>query len=182
MGETRTHLILTGKNGSGKTSLLEAIKHNLSTINDGDWNNLTGQFKEFASIYEAKLNVPNLNETERLNAEKNYLNWTQKIENARSGLRLSFSKEDDLDACFQRGNFITAYFPAYRKTQIEIPHGVEDIKLSKTYSVDQDPVRNLMKYLVHLKTQQAYAKNEKDEDNEKGLKNGFPDLKQRCES
>ena len=33
--DRRKHLILTGKNGSGKTSLLNAIKSNLQAINDG---------------------------------------------------------------------------------------------------------------------------------------------------
>ena len=169
LGENRTHLILTGKNGSGKTSLLEAIRNNLFTINRGEWNKLSGEFLQTVSMYENRLKSPTLNETDRLNTEQKLNHWAQRIEGAKGGLRLSFSKEDDLDACFQRGDLITAYFPAYRKTEITIPHGVEDIKLSNTYTVDQDPVRDLMKYLVHLKTQQAYAQNEKDTENEQRI-------------
>ena len=86
-------------------------------------------------------------------------------------MRISFNKDDDLDARYQQGEFITAYFPASRKTQIKVTHGVEDIKLSKTYSVEQDPVQDLMKYLVHLKTQQAYAQNEKDTNVEQKIEN-----------
>ena len=50
--EKRQHLILTGKNGSGKTSVLRAMKSYLQAINDGKLNDLTGQYQEW---YEADI-------------------------------------------------------------------------------------------------------------------------------
>lgn len=47
---------------------------------------------------------------------------------------------------------------ADRKTEIEQPTGVQDIKLRKIYDIDDNPGQILLKYMVHLKTQQAYAK------------------------
>ena len=38
--ENRQHLIITGKNGSGKTSLLLAVQKYLQAINDGKLNRL----------------------------------------------------------------------------------------------------------------------------------------------
>jgi predicted ATP-binding protein involved in virulence len=38
--EKRNHLIFTGKNGSGKTSILNAIKSYLKCIEDNNYNNL----------------------------------------------------------------------------------------------------------------------------------------------
>ena len=38
--EKRQHLIITGKNGSGKTSVLTALQKYLQAINDGNYNYL----------------------------------------------------------------------------------------------------------------------------------------------
>ena len=38
--EKRQHLIITGKNGSGKTSVLTALQKYLRAINDGNYNYL----------------------------------------------------------------------------------------------------------------------------------------------
>ena len=38
--EKRQHLILTGKNGSGKTSVLQAMRSYLKVINDGMLNTI----------------------------------------------------------------------------------------------------------------------------------------------
>jgi Predicted ATP-binding protein involved in virulence len=72
-----------------------------------------------------------------------------------------------------KGKFITAFFPANRLTNISMPHGVEDIKLKAVYNVNQQPVKDLIKYLVHLKTQQAYAQNEGDINVEKSIEDWF---------
>ena len=55
--EKRQHLILTGKNGSGKTSVLQAMKSYLQAINDGKLNDLTGQYQEW---YEADILKKNM--------------------------------------------------------------------------------------------------------------------------
>lgn len=61
-----------------------------------------------------------------------------------------------------QGDFITAYFPANRKPQFIRAQGVQDIKLSDAYRVNSEPGNLLHQYMVHLKTQQAYARNEGD--------------------
>lgn len=43
--EKRQHLILTGKNGSGKTSLLLAMKTYLTAINKNQFNNLKRHYE-----------------------------------------------------------------------------------------------------------------------------------------
>lgn len=120
--ERRQHLMITGKNGSGKTSLLMALQKYLQAINDGQ---LT---------------------------EEQYKN----------GIDVLFNECEDLDLLYKKGNFIIAFFPANRKTRIMRANGVEDIKLKDFYNIDADPGELLLKYMVHLKTQQAYARNEGD--------------------
>lgn len=116
----RQHLLLTGKNGSGKTSLLLKIEKFLEAIHD------------------------------------------EKIDNTfvSDDVRIILNEYSGLEKAYQSGSFITVYFPAERKARFLQPSGVENVKLSNAYRVDEDAGNVLLKYMVHLKTQQAYARNE----------------------
>ena len=141
--EERRHLLLTGKNGSGKTSLLEALKKRLSAMNYYHWERAT--------------NAGN---------RKPYNQY-------KSGVEIFFSNEENLDKIFAEGKLITAYFPAGRKSNITMAHGVEDVKLLNNYEFAADPAQNLVKYMVHLKTQQAYARQAGDSKVETDIQNWF---------
>ena len=159
--EKRQHLILTGKSGSGKTSVLRAMKSYLQAINDGKLNDLTGQYQEW---YEADiLKVKNAStENEKYKATEEVRKDLQRIQRYNSGLVLAFKNEDAIDTIYAQGNFITAYFSADRESVIQRVIGAQDVKLENYYRVTDEPSRILLKYMVHLKTQQAYAKNEDD--------------------
>lgn len=121
--DMRTNLLLTGKNGSGKTTVLRALKKYLAVIVDGNLENL---------------------------------------EKYQEGICVNFNNKDNLEVLFQSGKYILAYYSADRKTGIIKQKNVEDVVLDTSYSLDSDPGKVLLKYLVHLKTQQAYARNEND--------------------
>ena len=74
---------------------------------------------------------------------------------------------------FVDGDFILAYFPAGRKVNVLMAKGVENVKLSNSYGLSDDPAQNLVKYMVHLKTQQAYARQENDSKIETDIQNWF---------
>ena len=120
----RQHLLLTGKNGSGKTSLLVEIEAYLKAI----------EFEQFDWLkeYNHKISVT-LNE---------------------------YDGPEQAYQAYVNGEFITAYFPAERKAKFVVPNGVENIQLQNRYRIDEDAGNVLLKYMVHLKTQQAYARNE----------------------
>ena len=160
--DRRKHLILTGKNGSGKTSLLNAIKSNLQAINDGARKEILQGNAERIAALELELKEKNLRKKEKAFAEESIDFIKKQNKNISAGIDLSFNTEDKLEEQYFEGKFITAYFPADRLTKISVPHGVEDVKLKTAYHVGEAPVRDLIKYLVHLKTQQAYAQNEGD--------------------
>lgn len=117
--EKRQHLMITGKNGSGKTSLLLALKEYLTDIEYGECLD--------------KYNI-------QICATLNY--------------------EEYLGDLYRSGEFIIAFFPAGRKIQLLRANGVEDIRLRTAYLTKENPSEFLHKYMVHLKTQQAYARNE----------------------
>lgn len=143
--DQRRHLILTGKNGSGKTSVLEALEAYVKALNDG---NLNG----FKRISDSKISGKPLYEYETEINARYY-----------QGIRVEWNDESQLDERFKKGDLITAYYPAGRKYNMEAVNGVENVKLEMAYSADADPSAKLLKYMVHLKTQQSYAQNEQDE-------------------
>ena len=131
----RRHLLITGKNGSGKTSLLDALNTRLNAISYNHWN----WYKR--------------------NRDKKFLDLVKQYT---SGVDVVFNFDDNLDELFKNGNFIMSYFPAHRKANIVMAKGVEDVKLSTNYELNADSAKQLVKYMVHLKTQQAYARQEGD--------------------
>ena len=159
--EHRQHLILTGKNGSGKTSLLMALQKYLRAVNKNDLTELYSIYipeKLRAEQAVEKSQTP----AEKRRAEGSYRAWSARVSEYKDGVDIEFSRRDDIDDLYQKGEFITAFFPANRKAEIVRAHGVEDIKLNDFYAIDTDPGKLLQKYMVHLKTQQAYAKNENE--------------------
>lgn len=159
--EKRQHLILTGKNGSGKTSVLTALQKYLQAINDGNYNYLVEvEIPKWPEIEERLSKAQT--ETEKYEIEKANQFTLQDIKKYADGVRVSFNDSKHLESLYTQGDFITAYFPANRKTQIIRAQGVRDIKLDDAYSVYSGPGTLLHQYMVHLKTQQAYARNEGD--------------------
>ncbi len=159
--EKRQHLIITGKNGSGKTSVLTALQKYLQAINDGNYNYLVEvEIPELLKIEERLSKAQT--ETEKYEIEKANQSTLWHIKKYADGVRVSLNDSKQLESLYTQGDFITAYFPANRKTQIIRAQGVQDIKLDDAYSVYSGPGTLLHQYMVHLKTQQAYARNEGD--------------------
>lgn len=170
--EERQHLILTGKNGSGKTSVLQAMRSYLQAINDGTLDKLTGEYRRW---YNTDIeNLKNAKtEEKKYKAEEEIKKDLRFIRKYDKGLTLSFENESEVESVYAQGNYITAFFAANRTSQIQRVHGAEDVKLADNYSLSSEPAQILLKYMVHLKTQQAYAKNENDLSVEKKITKWF---------
>lgn len=157
------HLLLTGKNGSGKTTTLKAIKSNLRSIQMGNYIELIEVWKK--DVLEAKEKLNNeINENIRLRL-KNDIEYN--INNINSfgiyGLNIKYNCDGKLlNPLYKEGKFILAYYGANRATEVEIPKGVEKITLKDVYNFDENPSGIFLKYLVDLKTQQSFARNEED--------------------
>lgn len=133
--DKRQHLILTGKNGSGKTSLLEAICCYLEGI--------SGVKQKTVYISGGMITVDNVK--------------------PEIDISIRASTSEQYDNYTVVPPFICAYFDAARLSRVEQPKGVENIVLKKEYKFKDTPTGLLLKYMVHLKTQLVYAKNENDE-------------------
>lgn len=158
------HLLLTGKNGVGKTTILETIRRYLGAIQDNNYF-IIKTFKSKFIKLKQELEVED-------DAEKRAyleLKINEYIENLNGygayGVDVNFNVDKDIVTTFlKQGNMILAYFGAERSTNVEIPHGVDKITLKEYYSINESPSDIFVKYLVDLKTQQAFARNEDDMD------------------
>lgn len=161
-GEMR-HLILTGKNGSGKTSLLEALRTYLNSVSTTN------------NPYEAEKNLKadkhNLQYAKDRNAAPNEIHdiekriefFTGKVEKAKAGLDLEFSlPQDTIKAEFENGNFILSYFSAIRSFSSPEPKHVEKTSLKEYYPIQDNTSSKFLTYLLDLKMTQALATAKKD--------------------
>ena len=143
----RRHLLLTGKNGSGKTSFLETVSVCLKTV-----------------IFNIE------KDSEQISDGKDFMLLLCAVIN--NGVHITFNTVMNWKS-FADGSFILAYFPAGRKANILMAKGVENVILDTSYDLSDDPAQNLVKYMVHLKTQQAYARQEDDSKVETDIQNWF---------
>lgn len=162
--EEMKHLIFTGKNGSGKTSVLEALSHYLNTI-------ATSARLEEATAYikshENMLNgLPTRGTGSFRFVEAEVERYKNELANIKCGLDLEFNQStDEIRHCFEEGQFILAYYKADRVFQAEVPKHVEKIELKDKYTISETPRKLFVKYLLDLKVTEALArsngKNEK---------------------
>lgn len=143
LGENqRKHLILTGRNGAGKTSVLNALEGYVEALN----HSRIQLYNTFLDEKDGKIRTSH-----------------GVVNNFYKGVRVQWNNIDRIEQHFREGAFITAFFPANRLTGVGVVNGVENIILKTAYNANDNPAYNLLKYMVHLKTQQSYAQNEQDE-------------------
>ena len=160
--ENRRHLILTGNNGSGKTSLLEAIQTYLDSVSK---DNEPYRSRNVLMLYQGaleqarKINDQNL----ILQMEKNISLCEETIEKSTAGVDLEFSHETgEIKSAFDHGNFILAYFGATRAFHSPEPKHVEKTILKDSYGINESTRSIFLSYLLDLKMTQALAIVKKD--------------------
>jgi len=157
----RQHLILTGINGSGKTSLLVEIEKFLS-------NTFRDSFADFDTVIsdldflKKQIALPNIIEEDIHKFENNissYKKWLQSFGGTRikfSGTKLSVNEK------FQNGRFILAFFDSKRHTKLNIPQGISKIQLKKKYSLNEKANVNFIQYIVNLKADRSFARDDNE--------------------
>lgn len=152
------HLIITGKNGSGKTSLLDALAVFL--------NSVTSSREPMESIETLKIRIKNLQSYIEQGREKYEIDLKRervkrceyRIETTSGGVILDMNVSlYDILPLFSQGKFVTAYYKADRIFKAQIPQHVEKVALKKDYSIKETPRQDFVKYLLDLKMTQALA-------------------------
>ena len=150
------HIIFTGKNGSGKTSILDAIAVFLNSI-------IMGKHPEdiFAMINDTQKYMEyNKNSDERRlqQYEENLKNLNRNYSEITDGVWLDFNTSFvNIQKQFKAGQFVVAYYKADRVFSSIEPKHVEKVQLKSDYAIDETPREEFIKYLLDLKMTQALA-------------------------
>ncbi len=252
--KNKKHLILTGKNGCGKTSVLEVIKDYLQSFYEIDFDKNKQALFNTPTFYMAKdikkietameeiendllnnekyrLNVTKLRENEKHN-EQCRKKLTEKIKNKEITTKAQIEKEvdkyfkiidirtdlpdellqkidqkillhskklklyeysmsgyaDNIDKFIKKlivpfnedptefihsGKFVTAYFNAKRGTQLNIPKGITKIEEPEKYNLKEKAGKNFIQFLVNLKADRAFARDDNDTETIKKIDEWF---------
>lgn len=160
-GEPR-HLILTGKNGSGKTSLLEALSVYLKNLAESE------SIRNYEIGIDSErewLSRPDCSTEERIRSENNLREYLRMYGELTCGIRLDVVPSDAaLHSAFSSGDFVLAYYKATRVFDAAIPKQIEKVEFKDTYDILAEPRRQFVKFLLDLKTTEAFARNKKNLD------------------
>jgi predicted ATP-binding protein involved in virulence len=157
------HLIITGKNGSGKTILVNAIVDFLDKIkNDVSLNfiNLKKHKKNSILVLES-IKDNDLGDTQIPELEQNVQLWENQINSFFGKVELSFNDIAKIIKSYNENNFVFAFYEAARKTEILEPKNPTKPTFATNVAIKKDnKVSQLLNFLVDLKVQEALARNE----------------------
>jgi len=147
----RKHLIITGKNGSGKTSLLQEINKFLDA-------RIKWQYPDRVNISV----IPRLK---------------QKYDDFGKNINIPFKNSDFLHPNFKDGKYILLFFDAKRLTSsMIIPKGINTIEFKKNYIPVDKINQNFIQYIVNLKFDSLVAKVDNDIDSSTKIDKWFEDF------
>jgi len=181
--EERKHLILTGKNGSGKTTVLIAIKQFLDNVSNGQYQSFEQQIINLRNL---KLKVEQLSsrvpKNDRLLAQqKQQLDSTENWFNRFGGVNLKFSRDHELTNAAQSGKFLTAFFDSKRITNLQIPSGINKVNLKTNYSSSEKANSVFIQYIVNLKAERSFARDDGENEEVQRIDLWFKSFEERLQ-
>lgn len=170
----KKHLILTGKNGSGKTSLLDSSAEFLQKIKDDKTKDILNLPNELIA-WEKILNDNKLrgNGTQVSFAQQHIKSIKDGIDLAFKRVKLDFNDNTELLKKLNSQDFILSYYSATRKTQVTVPKTPEKPNLTPVLNIKDSKIGEFLKFLVDLKIQEALARNENQDAGADEIKNWF---------
>ena len=164
--ETKKHLILTGPNGSGKTTVLNELKEHCKGIQTKLLIHCTHAMnEEKASKYEDVFT------TEKGAVYRNVItNQENKLRDASTAV-ISFNDSIAFYSQYLRKEYIVCFFDAHRKASFIEPKGPSKIEQKNT--VDEGFGKYFVQLLVNLRSRRSFARDENDAKTVKQIERWF---------
>lgn len=153
------HLILTGKNGSGKTSVIEALADGLDNI-------FTDEF-----VIEKGKDV-------RQSTNGLEIQFKRKADSILAATENSYCPEYQKPASDACSGYVFAYYSADRIFEAIQPAYVEKVQLKDEYGLREFPRHEFVKYLLDLKMTEALAESKGRREKAEEIKTWFEHLEQ----
>lgn len=158
--ESSPHLIITGKNGSGKTVLLNAIANHLNLIKDDDLRFLIDQDQLDFWIKRKESSDATLRD--KIKAEERIKYHTNRLQKISGIITASMINVKSVVDDYRKGNYIFAFYPADRRVKMIQPGSPTKPKINnkKKEDVKETATAQFLNFLADLKIQEALARNE----------------------
>ena len=153
------HLIITGKNGSGKTVLLNAISDFLNIIKNDKSADFLGYQKQLDTWNNNLRNATD--ERGRMQAQNVISDVTKQIENLYGKIDLQSDLLGSIIEKYNKGEFVIAFYQADRKVKMSEPKNPTKPVYNKKGDVKDTATSQFLNFLSDLKIQEALARNEK---------------------
>jgi predicted ATP-binding protein involved in virulence len=158
--DKRQHLIITGKNGSGKTSLLLEINKYLTTIDNGQFQNYK-PYVEAVANNKARLLIEK-NQSQISSIKNDIQNYEKALANF-GGTEIKFSTDNmSIFNLSKSGQFLLAFFDSKRLSNLNVPKGINKLELKKKYKLSDKVNTNFIQYLVNLKADRSFARDDNE--------------------
>ncbi len=169
------HLIITGKNGSGKTVLLNAISDFLNIIKNDKSAEFLGYQKQL-DIWNSQLRN-STDERGKMQAQNVISNITKQIENLYGKIDVQSDLLGRIIEKYNKGEFVIAFYQADRKVKMSEPKNPTKPVYNKKGDVKDTATSQFLNFLSDLKIQEALARNEKQTKDADDINAWFEDFK-----
>ncbi len=180
----RKHLIITGKNGSGKTSMLLALKNMLNFVLNGEFFKIA-QYKHLLDFSNNKLlqqqdtnpiNIGATNQTKE--AILRYENLLAQFKN----LTPNFVNIQGLSEKIEQKQFLIKYFDAKRNAEPKKPTGISKVTLKGQYGIEENANIDFLQYIVNMKADRSFARDEGKLNEAQAIDTWFTNFENRLKS
>lgn len=161
--DCRKHLIFTGCNGSGKTSVLDELAKNLNSIATAEEEvKEAGEMLRYYGEQLEALGRQGKKDGDTVLAEQNFAFWKNKLSGLCGGVFVEMNRQGGMRYAFDRGQFVLGYYKAERVFQAAVPKHIEKVELKDKYAITENTQKEFVKYLADRQVMAALAKNRGD--------------------
>lgn len=164
------HLIITGKNGSGKTILLTAIADHLNKIKDDKSLGFL-QYQSSVKLWERELAKAST-EKDVAHAKMVLNSVTKQYNDVFGKIELLFSNYHWVDQ-YANGNFVLSYYKADRHVNMIEQNVVQKPIINISNVIETSSADQFIAFLVDLKFQELLAISKHEHEEENSIKNWF---------
>jgi predicted ATP-binding protein involved in virulence len=170
------HLIITGKNGSGKTSVLNEIRSSFNYL-------LAGEYIQIDKFNDQLKSLNLLRHThtgqQKISTDKNIANIQDWLTKRPRNILLSFSEENHkVENGAKSMDYVIVYFEARRSPNLKAPKGAEKIELNRYPSLTPIAGQEFIQFMVNRYFEQLMAAQDNETEKVAQIKQWFNKIQQ----